>query len=118
MKRAYGLGLVSALACACLMAGTSVQAGPETEEQVIQELNGPNPDKVADAMLQLEKQYPTSTTALPTLKKMLTDPRPKVRRKAGRVLGALHAEVNETDLKNICAMLKAADTQEQMDALK
>jgi HEAT repeat protein len=66
---------------------------------------------------QIEKEFPTSTKAFPTIKKLLTDPREKVRRKAGRVLGVLHADVNATDLKNICAMLKA-DPQEAMDALK
>ena len=89
-----------------------------TEDDLIAALAGPNDEKVASAMLQLEKQFPTSTKAFPTIKKLLTDSREKVRRKAGRVLGALHAEVDQTDLKNICAMLKATDPQEAMDALK
>jgi len=47
---------------------------------------------------------------------MLTDSRSKVRRKAGRVLGVLHAEVDQTDLNNLVAMFKASDPQEVMDA--
>ena len=90
----------------------------KTEDELIAELAGPNEDKVADAMLKLEKQFPTSTKAFPEIKKLLRDPREKVRREAGRVLGALHAEVSETDLKNITAMFKATDPQEVMDALK
>ena len=89
-----------------------------TEDQVIAQLAGPDEDKVAKAMLDLEKQFPTSTKAFPAIKKLLIDPREKVRRKAGRVLGALHAEVDQTDLKNICAMFKPANPQETMDALK
>ena len=30
-----------------------------------------------------------------------------VRRKAARVLGVLHADVDDTDIKNICAMFKS-----------
>src|SRR5882762_5621432 len=73
----------------------------KTEEELIAELAGPNEDKVASAMLEWEKRFPTSTKAFPAIKKLLTDSREKVRRKAGRVLGALHAEVDQTDLKNI-----------------
>lgn len=89
-----------------------------TEDELIVELSGPNEDKVANAMLQLEKRFPTGTKALPTIKKLLTDPREKVRRKAVRVLGVLHAEVDATDLKNITAMFKAANSLEVIDALK
>jgi HEAT repeat protein len=89
-----------------------------TEDELIAELAGPNEDKVANAMVQLEKRFPTGTKALPTIKKLLTDPREKVRRKAVRVLGVLHAEVDATDLKNITAMFKAANPLEVIDALK
>ncbi len=47
----------------------------------------------------------------------MTDPRQKVRRKAARVLGVLHADVDEQNMKDICLMLKASDPREQMDAL-
>jgi HEAT repeat protein len=110
---ALALG-VFAFSTATLQAAKKVM----TEDELIAELAGPNADKVANAMLQLEKQFPTSTRSHPEIKKLLKDPREKVRRKAGRVLGALHAEVSEADLKNITAMFKAADPQEVMDALK
>jgi hypothetical protein len=101
------------------LASFSSEAKPKlTEDQLIAELSGSNPDKVADAMLQLERNFPTSTKFLPKVKELLTDPRDKVRRKAGRVLGALHAEVSQADLKNIAAMLKASDSNEVIDALK
>ena len=111
---------IVALALGVLTFATSqLQAAKlKTEDELIAELAGPNEDKVADAMLKLEKQFPTSTKAFPEIKKLLKDPREKVRRKAARVLGALHAEVSETDLKNITAMFKATDPQEVMDALK
>src|SRR5262249_31327751 len=80
-------------------------------------LSSRDEDKVTETLLALERHYPTSTKAFPTIKKLLTDSRPKVRRKAARVLGVLHAEVDDQNLKDICAMLKASDMREQMDAL-
>jgi HEAT repeat protein len=93
------------------------QAKPETEDELIADLSSRNEDKVVETLLALEKQYPTSTKAFPTMKKLLTDSRQKVRRKAARVLGVLHAEVDDQNLNDICAMLKASDAREQMDAL-
>jgi HEAT repeat protein len=90
----------------------------KTEEELIAALAGPNEDVVADAMLHLEKEHPSSAPAIAEIKKYLTDSREKVRRKAARVLGALHAEVSEAELKSITAMFKATDPQEVMDALK
>ena len=106
-----------------LVLGLASMASPalakeKSEDELIQELASPNADKVAETMLQIEKKYPTSTKALPTIKKLLKDPRSKVRRKAGRVLGALHAEVDQENLKDITAMLKASEPAEQIDALK
>src|SRR5689334_23573350 len=93
-------------------------AKAKTEDDLIAQLSDANETKVVEALAALEKEFPTSTKAFPTMKKLLTDPREKVRRKAGRVLGVLHAEVDEQNIKDICAMLKAADPQEVMDALK
>jgi len=67
------------------------------------------PDVVADwdaASGKAVSQEPAGW--FPELKKMLTDSRSKVRRKAGRVLGVLHAEVDQTDLNNLVAMFKAS----------
>ena len=116
-KRNFLLAL--ALGLFALTAATS-EAAPKkvmTEDELIAELSGPNDEKVADAMLQLERQFPASTKAFPTMKKLLTDPRAKVRRKAARVLGVLHAEVNSTDIKAICALMKSSEPREVMDGL-
>lgn len=101
-----------------LLAPASLFAAQKTEDQLIAELDGPNADKVASAMLAIEKQYPTSTKAFPKIKSLLKDSRPKVRRKAARVLGALHAEVNSEDQKNIVALIKSNDPDEAIDGLK
>ena len=90
---------------------------PETEESLIADLNSPKEGTVTHALLALEKQYPNSPQSVPEIKKLLTDPRPAVRRKAARVLGAVHADVSKTDIQNICELFKAADKHEIMDGL-
>ena len=90
----------------------------KTEDELIADLSSPQEKVVFSALQQLEKQYPTSTKAFPEMKKLLTDPRVKIRCKSARVLGALHAEVDATDLKNICAMFKANERNEVTEALK
>ncbi len=95
-----------------------ILAAEKTEDQLIAALDSPQAKVVNDALLKLEKQYPTSTKAFPKMKKLLTDNRSEVRRKAGRVFGALHADLDKEEIKLIAAMLKASDPQEQMDALK
>ena len=52
------------------------------------------------------------------MKKLLTDPRLKVQRKAARVLGVLHAPVDQTDINNICTLLKSTNTDTITDGLK
>src|SRR6266550_8087361 len=117
MKKMSKRSFVWMLSLVFLAAASPVLAD-EKEDKLIAELASPNAAKVTEALLKLEKQYPTSTKAFPTMKKLLKDPREKVRRKAARVLGVLHAEVDQENIKDICALLKAADPQEVMDGLK
>jgi HEAT repeat protein len=93
-------------------------AAPASEASLIADLASPKEGTVVDALAKLEKEYPTSTNSFSTMKKLLTDPRPKVARKAARVLGVLHAPVDQTDIDNICALLKSPDADEVTDGLK
>lgn len=95
-----------------LFAATVVDEG-----KLITDLSSPNEQVVIKALMRLEKEYPTSTNAFPAMKKLLTDPRSKVQRKAARVLGSLHAAVDDADLKNICSLLKSADPKTVVDGL-
>ncbi len=106
-----------ALTLALLTISFSVFGADKTEDRVIAELASPSETKVIDALMTLEKKYPTSTQAFPTIKKLLKDPRQKVRRKAARVLGVLHAEVDQENIKDICALLKGSEPREVMDGL-
>jgi HEAT repeat protein len=91
---------------------------PKTEAELIQALESKDSGTVVSALGKLEDLVPTSTKAFPKMKELLTDPRVRVRRKAARVLGVLHAEVDENNLKAICALLKSSDAGEVTDGLK
>lgn len=100
------------------LATSQVQAAKQkTEDQLIADLASPKEEVVTDAMLKIEKQFPTSVKAIPEIKKYLGDNRAKVRRKAARVIGVLHAEVTSAEIKSICALFKSADQREVMDGL-
>lgn len=90
----------------------------KTEEQWIADLDSPKASVVTAALQKLEKEYPTSTKGIPRIKALLTDSRPEIRRKAARVLGILHAEVDAADLKAICALLQGSTPAEIIDGLK
>ena len=91
---------------------------PLTEEELIANLDSPKEKIVYAALQDLEKQYPTSAPALAKIKTLLTDPRPLVHQKAARVLGALHTEVSDAELKSIAALLDSADKKEVLESLK
>lgn len=118
MKALCKRNFVALLISGVLLAPASLLAAQKTEDQLIAELDNPNGSKVASTMLAIEKQYPTSTKALPKIKSLLKDNRPEVRRKAARVLGALHTEVSSEDLKNIVVLIKSSNPDEAIDGLK
>ena len=90
---------------------------PKTEDELLATLSSPKDREVYNALQDLEKTYPTDAKILPPIKGLLADPRPMVSRKAARVLGAIHADVSDADIKNICALLTAADKHEITDGL-
>jgi HEAT repeat protein len=106
-----------AVTVAGLVLATNVSAKEKTEAELIADLSSPKPAVVTDALQQIEKKYPTSAAAIAKTKQLLTDNRSAVRRKAARVLGALHADLTQQEMQNVVALLKA-DPQEQMDGLK
>ncbi|MEP6662825.1 MAG: HEAT repeat domain-containing protein [Verrucomicrobiota bacterium] len=119
MKTLCKTSLVALLFASFASLSLPAHARPEkTEEQLIHDLDSAKEGDVADALQKLEKQFPTSKTMLPAIKKKLDDSRPKVRRKAARVLGAIHAPVDKDDVKKIDALLKSSDAQEITDGLK
>jgi HEAT repeat protein len=101
---------------ALLATASSMKAA--TEEALIANLSSPDEGKVISAMAQLKKQYRSSTKAIPAVKGLLSDSRLKVRERAAGWLGIYRAEVSEADVKAICALLKEANNDANMEGLK
>jgi len=91
---------------------------PKTEAQLVADLDSPKDKVVINAIQDIEKNYPASATGVARIKALLADPRQSVVRKAAWMLGTTHAEVNETDLKNIAALLDATEKPAVLDGLK
>ncbi len=108
------LALILALAACALPAS----AAEKSEAAAIAALSDKNGDKVAAAMQEIEKKFSTSTEGIAKIKSMLGDERVKVRRKAARVIGTLHSDVTEAELKSIAALLKGSTPEEVIDGLK
>ena len=96
----------------------NVPMAPKTEAQWIKDLESKNANTVVAALNEIEEHYGSSTNAIAAIKKLVKDPRDRVRRKAARVLGVLHADVNEDEIKAIGALLKSSDSGEIIDGLK
>jgi HEAT repeat protein len=90
----------------------------KTEAEWIAQLASPDEGKVVSALQGLEKEYPGSETARAKIIEMLEDSREKVRRKAARVLGALHAKVDKKVLAEITPLLTSPNKDTVIDGLK
>ncbi|HEY3932518.1 MAG TPA: hypothetical protein VGM58_09135 [Verrucomicrobiae bacterium] len=121
MSKLYRRSFIGMLALAVFgltLTPLLLQAGPpKSEDELIADLASPKDSVVISALQNIERNYPTTTKALPAMRKLLADPRDKVKRKAARVLGVIHADVDSTDIENICELLKSSDKREIMDGL-
>jgi HEAT repeat protein len=115
-KRSF-IGILVLAFLTVILAPLSLQAAPKSEDELIAELASPKEGTVISALQNIEKNYPATTKALPAMKKLLADPRTKVKQKAARVLGVIHADVDSTDISNICELLKSPDKRVIMDGL-
>lgn len=118
MKTTFSLKTTFALLFALATFVFQAPAAEKTEAAAIAALSDKNADKVAMAMQEIEKKFPTSVEGIAKIKSMLTDDREKVRSKAARVLGVLHADLTEEQLKSVAAMLNGKTDKEIMEALK
>lgn len=118
MKKSIKVGLILSLAALALVLGSSCATTGKSESDLVAALASPNQDAARAAMAELEARYHDSTTWQPAVRKMLADPREEVALKAARVLGIVHAEVTDEDLKNITALFRAARPNVAMGALK
>jgi HEAT repeat protein len=114
MKKIWRLLLVGVFTLALALPAL---AKIKTVDEYIADLASPKPGVVVSGLQGIEKNYPTDANALTKVKDLLADPRPTVKRKAARVLGAVNADVSDADLKNIATLL-AGDKNEKTDGLK
>jgi HEAT repeat protein len=117
-KRSFIRMLILAVLAMTLAPLLLLQARPpKSEDELIANLASPKDKEVYAALQELEKTYPTDPKIIPPIEKLLADTRPVVRRKAARVLGAIHADVSRADIKNICELFNSTDKREIMDGL-
>jgi HEAT repeat protein len=100
------------------LAATVNAKTPKTEDEVLADLSSTNAKVTVGALQVLEKQFPTSAPGIAKTKSLVTDERATVREKAARVLGALHADVSDADLQNICKLLDGSSQTEITEGLK
>jgi HEAT repeat protein len=110
--------MISLRNCAVLLVLLVAACGARAEPELMSALASPDADVVYEALADLERGFPGSTPAQRRMIELVHDPRPVVRRKAARVLGAIHAPVDPPTVTAIGAMLAASDVNEVIDALK
>jgi HEAT repeat protein len=107
-----------AFALAFGLVAAAVPAATKPESELLRDLNSANETTVCDALLGLEKGYPSSVEARTKIVALLSDPRIRVHRKAARVLGAIGAKVDDDGIARVTALLSAHDTETIIDGLK
>ncbi len=110
--------LHASICLAILFAAATVRAAssPPKEEQLIQALASPDPQKVSDTLDRLVDYYPESTNAINAIVPLLK--KPEMRRRAAVTLGKYHATLELEDVKLVFGLLRAYDSNEVMDGLK
>lgn len=107
------------IALGVVTAPATLLAKERTEAEYIKLMDEKDEGDVASAMMGIEKNFPTSEAGVAKIRKMLvTDNRIVVKRKAARVLGVLHTELNADEAAAIFSLLKNSEKFAVMDGLK
>lgn len=118
MKTSVQCKLLGVLWALLMAIALPVSGAEKSEAAAIAALSDKMESRVTAAMQEIEKKFPNSVEGVAKIKSMLGDSRVKVRRKAARVIGTLHADVTEAELKSIAALLKGSTPEEVIDGLK
>jgi HEAT repeat protein len=118
MSRITKRSFIGMLVLAALAWSLPALAATLSEDELIAQLSASDEGKVINALQKIEKEYPTGTKAIPAMKKLLSDDRIKVKRKAARVIGVIHADVTQDEITSICTLLKSSDADTVTDGLK
>lgn len=89
-----------------------------TKEDVSAGMASSDDGKVYDALQQFEKHFSDDAELRQKALSLLGDARPKVKRKAARVFGALGAKLTDAQVRQVQALLSASDKDSVIDGLK
>ena len=117
MKMRRSLMMVLTLLPILLPAGIT-SAKDATREAVAADMASTDENKVYSALQAFEKQFSTDAELRQKALSLLGDSRPKVKRKAARVFGALGAKLTDAQLRDVQSLLSASDKDSIIDGLK
>jgi len=86
-----------------------------TKEDVAAGLASPDEGKVYDALQTFEKRFSDDAELRQKALALLGDSRPKVKRKAARVFGALGAKLSDAQIREVQSLLAASDKDSVID---
>lgn len=113
-----GFGLVALVLSLALFPASVSRASEKSKEDVAAALSSTDEGKVYDALQYFEKHFSGDETLRQKALSLLADSRPKVKRKAARVLGALGAKLSKDQLRDVQSLLAASDKDTVIDGLK
>ena len=111
-------GIVALGLVLVLLPASVARAREKTREEVVAELASPDDGKVYDALQTFEKHFSDDAELRQKALSLLGDSRPKVRRKAARVFGALGAKLTDAQVRQVESLLAAPDKDSVIDGLK
>jgi len=110
--------MVAEVSLLALLATVATAGAAPSEDKLLRELESGDSKKVVAAFLALEKNYPMSVNVVPYIRKMVSDSREPVKRKAAREAGIFHVDLSPTELNQVCELLTASDPKAVIDGLK
>jgi HEAT repeat protein len=111
-------GLVALGVVAVLLSASVSRAKEKSKEDVAAGLASPDFGKVYDALQAFEKSFADDAELRQKALSLLGDSRPKVKRKAARVFGALGAKLSAEQLRQVQSLLASSDKDTVIDGLK
>lgn len=110
--------VLSSVFLAAAVAAAPGALGAKTSAQLLSELSSPREGVVTSALQELEDLHPEVAATDATVRALTKDPRPAVKCKAARVLGALHADVGADVIEAIASLLDANEPKTVLEGLK
>ena len=111
-------GFVVLALAAVLFTAAAASAKEKTKDEVAADMASADESKVYDALQTFEKHFSEDSELRQKALSLLGDSRPKVKRKAARVFGALGAKLSNEQVHQVQSLLAASDKDSVIDGLK